>query len=477
MQRASTMVAGACVSTGAVLLYFAMAAVGSQDRLGRLGISIAVVISFAVIVLPAVARTMRRDGDLFEISNLFIVLYALSALSLPMSYLLRSDVDVAAPDLMVPVLGLFALGAAGFWLGYHLPASTALGKKFSVPPRVCDPVRIVPVAWTFILIGLAAIVAMIVLVGGWSAYAQANWLEKYRMSHGLGTLSIGLSLAELGVVLLFLRAFTLRSWRFRFAPVVLLVGVLGYVGFLGMRRMVLVPLLALAILYHYHVQPIRLRRIALPGAVLAVFFLTFGHFRGLLSEDFRDLRSYLHEHATWTWIDPAEGYFRAPFANLTTIVDTVPSRMEHGYGRSYAQAPLVLIPSPLFPSRPITASAWFAREFYPEEYYLGGGRGFSSVTEAYWNFGYLGVPVVLFLVGVALRSFYEAVRAGGGSHFASLLYAFCGPFPLLAIVAIDLASAMKVWLINAALVATTLIAFRALPSVSPSEPERASSDP
>ena len=427
----------------------------------QLEIMFAVAAGLTLSLLPALLRTSRHDGDLFEISNLFILLYALSSFSLPVSFLVSGEAGLdSSIDHILPAVVLCTLGAVGFWMGYLSPQGGHLGKAFALRMEYDDR-GLFLVAWLFIGVGFVLMGFLIWFVG-WSTYINAISLEKHRLTLGLGQLFLGINLIDLGIVLLFYRAFRQRGrWAF-LLPSILLAGVIGFAFFCGMRRHILLPLMALLILYHYKIRPIRFRTLAIPSLVILPIFLTFGYYRGILTEDLDEIKLHFLEHASWTWLDPGRSYFGAPFSNLTRILSEVPRSIPYVYGLTYLQTIVVILPSSLYPDRPLSPAEWFSREFYPNEYYAGGARGFFVVTEAYWNFGLFGVPVVLFVIGLFLRALY-VICIKERSIFGIIMYGFCAPWPILALIVIGFSAAVKLGLIHIFFVLLSAFLLRKMP--------------
>lgn len=91
-------------------------------------------------------------------------------------------------------------------------------------------------------------------------------------------------------------------------------------------------------------------------------------------------------------LNPAESEFGAPFGNFSEFMIRNDDTFE--YGRTYIIAPVVLIPGIIFPGeKPTQAIYAFRDKYFQNEKYRGeiASTGFSSILEAYMNFGYLGV--------------------------------------------------------------------------------------
>lgn len=97
-------------------------------------------------------------------------------------------------------------------------------------------------------------------------------------------------------------------------------------------------------------------------------------------------------------------------------------------GRSYLGAALFFVPRSLWPEKPRTAGVYnnhynFSRTYLAQDFPQGWGIPISGPTEAYWNFGWVGVLVVFFGTGGILRVLARWMHARGGRGFSAVLLA------------------------------------------------------
>lgn len=86
------------------------------------------------------------------------------------------------------------------------------------------------------------------------------------------------------------------------------------------------------------------------------------------------------------------------------IRDLDQERISYLWGSSYIEAFINLI-VPFIGFEPL--SRWYVRTYEYGTYILGGGRGFSSVIEAYYNFNIIGCIFVYFLYGILLKKLFS----------------------------------------------------------------------
>ena len=90
------------------------------------------------------------------------------------------------------------------------------------------------------------------------------------------------------------------------------------------------------------------------------------------------------------------------------------------------------IPRLIWPDKPQTTWVDFRDTFFPEYAQLGatGGTGYSSVLEAYVNFGTIGVLIVYLLLGLVMGCL-EIARQRSKSLMFSLFYLLMLPVAML----------------------------------------------
>ncbi|QVR67944.1 O-antigen polymerase [Acinetobacter sp. BHS4] len=93
---------------------------------------------------------------------------------------------------------------------------------------------------------------------------------------------------------------------------------------------------------------------------------------------------------------------------------------------TYLEVFTQLIPTSIFPNRPISPSVNFVKEFYPDIYNSGGGLAFNAILESMMNFNILG-PIVFAFLLVFFSKFYNKSSFG---VLLGTIYIFCFSFTL-----------------------------------------------
>ena len=193
--------------------------------------------------------------------------------------------------------------------------------------------------------------------------------------------------------------------------VVSLAGILLYsvvTFFLGHRAYAAMPLVAYIWAYHHSVRRIPMSVICACAALL--LFVVFPLVRVSRNETGRTLSSLSGLFDAYGSIDnPVSGTVSEMGWSMSTVAYTlelVPTKRPFDLGIGYLYSLLTLVPNFFWDVHPsvarMDAATWLTWEVSPSTALQGEGLGFSCIAEAYLNFGWIGTPIVLFLIGFGL---------------------------------------------------------------------------
>jgi hypothetical protein len=326
-------------------------------------------------------------------------------------------------------------------------AAYLAGRLRPAPPRrpargalgTYDPTAAGVVAVGMMVAGSAALMLLMLRLGGVSALAGARYGERALMMRGLGPLAVGLQGVIVGGGVLYLNAVR-GAWRLT-APLVLvgLVGALAlWTGLMESRAALIQGVLLLMVVRQTSGRPLRLRTVL----VMSVLLLLLGvlvSMRRALRENFR-----LDLNAVPGWaFNPANTEFGAAAVTLADVAREVPRRIPYRYGGTYLELPSIAVPLALWRQRPPAPGEWYAATFYPSEWEQGGAYAFSPVAEAWLNFGMAGVVLVFATLGLLLaRLEARLLRDPVLAAWPALAYGLAVPY-LLTFFRLDLASFVK----------------------------------
>lgn len=160
----------------------------------------------------------------------------------------------------------------------------------------------------------------------------------------------------------------------------------------------------------------RIRRLPIPACVAAgalisfVVFPMISVFRASTGEDRLSWSSFTRTLETIE--NPAVSALSEMGTSMNTTahtMDLVPAIRDFDAGASYLFAALTVVPNifgtPLHPSTERgTPSEWLIRTVSYRVAMAGGGMGYSYIAESYLNFGWMGPPLVMVILGFALAA-------------------------------------------------------------------------
>ena len=208
--------------------------------------------------------------------------------------------------------------------------------------------------------------------------------------------------------------------------------------FIGSRTLAAMPLLAYAWLWHRSIRP-------LPRLLLLISATTIGFVVFPLVSIYRTIAGNIRILSPSLVLQTLNSIENPLVASITEMASTiypiaqtlelVPSVRPFALGSSYYFALFSLVPNLFWSVNPASANElarWFSWTVSPDYAALGGGWGYSFVAEAYVNFGWIGTPIVLMLMGYIYARF--VLWAGNSENPAklALLASFSSFFYLFA---------------------------------------------
>lgn len=217
--------------------------------------------------------------------------------------------------------------------------------------------------------------------------------------------------------------------------------ILVILSVVGGRRIWIIALFACLMLSF---QPYLKRRYMLLIIILAFFatFLISGGVRyaragGSFTENAKKFYEYslnaknmTSTDLVWRWSS-----LNSPFSTFITLIKNVPEDVNFDYS-AYIKDLSLLIPTVIYPERPLPYNQWYVKTFEPERFERGGGRTFYVLGFGYLFAGSIGVFIHLFLFGALfewLNRFFKTIGAAAGlflySYFFMQLFRFvvgCG---------------------------------------------------
>ena len=218
--------------------------------------------------------------------------------------------------------------------------------------------------------------------------------------------------------------------------------VLVILSIIGGHRMWIISVLFCLLLVTYSI--LRKRRLVLVLIVLffILAFVASGAVRAArvgtsFTQDLKNFYKYFVDIRGKSFADLMWGFsdFTAPFATFITLVKSIPSNLPYDFYAPIKDFSL-LIPTIIYPNRPLPYSQWYVKTFYPKIFAAGGGLTFYIMGFGYLFAGPIGVFIYLFLFGALfewINRFFRMVGGAAGiflySYFFAQLFTFvrdCG---------------------------------------------------
>lgn len=406
-------------------------------------ISLAITLYVVIAVGLVAYATVVRRASVFDPLVQCVTFISLFTLPLPLrsviSDVVEGDVTEHLPQLkpyMAISVTFAALGLLCFAVAYYSRFATALGRALPQPPVVRRP-RVYRA--TLLLAGFSVVLLVLLAkdAGGLLAFVLLGY-NSSEETFGRGYLAIGFPWLFVTSLFLLYRYAMFRQARDAVIAAAFMIVLTVVQLLLGNRSVVLYMGLAVALFINFAIRRIHLRALV-PIATIGFLFLNIvGYLRNSHYESLSDFftRSTtavgnLQESGDikrgWFYT-VTTGEFVVPFETMPEMVKSVGSRVTPLYGLSFLRAPVFVVPSALYQSRPLPLSNWYMAEFYGSGFGLNEGRAFFFLSEGYLNFGPAGVALVMFVWGILFGGVREYMRLGEDNPGTALLVALSVAF-------------------------------------------------
>jgi hypothetical protein len=204
----------------------------------------------------------------------------------------------------------------------------------------------------------------------------------------------------------------------------------------GNRSMIMYLVIALIVFINFRIRKISFRAL-IPVAIAGFVALNLlGTIRG---SNYQDVDDFVEQTFSPSRSGDAPdkqnffytltiGEFIVPFETLPQMMRTVGISEPPWAGWSYLRAPVYLIPSFVYPDRPLALTNWYMEKFYGGGYGLNEGRAFFFLAEGYVNFGLPGVLLIAAVWGFVWGALQRWMTRGRERFGTVLVYALLGAF-------------------------------------------------
>jgi oligosaccharide repeat unit polymerase len=423
--------------------------VWTYNRMGFVDVIGFLLLLFGILVAkPILSDLWQGCFDPLESRNMFLYLFCLYSVTLPLLTYLRGDSvsEIATGPAIAKAFAITVISTILFLLGYR--AQTGVRAASALP--IIGQISLKRLRSITILLVIAVLLwfgSFLISIGGLGIFLATGYSDIYELDLGKEYLSYSLNVIPACVLLLFHLANRARSIAYWIGAGLAAAGALFLLVSGSRRRLMITLLLSLLVYFHYAVRRVSTRTLLGLGVLAAVLVSSLGVLRAMPLDQLasRHTVEFLSDQSPsqlfYAFLETGEP--AADFETCPFLIQQISNGMSYQWGKTYFEAPLILIPRSLYPNRPLTASQWFTDKFFPEVAKDLGGRPLFFLGEAYLNFGIVGPLVLMFLVGLVCRILHAYRRLNQFRPESALLYAgLLGLLP--SAIRIDFATTLKV---------------------------------
>jgi oligosaccharide repeat unit polymerase len=395
-----------------LLLYFV-----TQNTLALLAGGAACAVS--IVIAP---QLFRKGYDLFEPLS-FIVFTTLMGTFLRTLYIIFVEDENTRvylmlgrpPEFLLPAMLLILFAMTFFTVGYSFPIRAIPLERFNLlSAERWNWRRLVLI---LLLLSGVAVVAMALYSQrlGLSITSLSDISAKRRLVvegadfefAALGYYLWGADLITYAFFLLFaVFATSKRPFFSALGFFSVLLGVLAVIFpiITSSRTEVLLPIIYALMMWHYlrqRIPPWVL--VAMIGLVLS-FLILLGSLRAINQGNSSSISDYLGLEAllgSRHWLD---------ITKTAHIVDAIPEMLDFEYGKTLFSWVIAPVPRTVWPEKPVIRSGQTIGQTVYAGQFVKTGVPPGFIAELYWNFGFLGVAMGMFYLGLGLKALYMSFR-------------------------------------------------------------------
>uniref|UniRef100_C5D952 O-antigen polysaccharide polymerase Wzy n=1 Tax=Geobacillus sp. (strain WCH70) TaxID=471223 RepID=C5D952_GEOSW len=199
---------------------------------------------------------------------------------------------------------------------------------------------------------------------------------------------------------------------------------------LGSRSSAIMPLIAYLWLFDMKIKKIpRLPLLSAGAIILFIIFPFIGFIRNSTELNLLDaFREFFMVQ------NPAIAILNEMGGSMSTVaytIELIPNIKNFEFGMSYIYGLSTILPNifgGIHPAATKKLADWLVSTIDPSFASIGGGYGYSFIAEAYANFGWLGSPLALLIIGYLYRSFILKAQISGETAKLVMVSSFLAYF-------------------------------------------------
>jgi len=213
-------------------------------------------------------------------------------------------------------------------------------------------------------------------------------------------------------ILLWGNALVTKNKKIIIFNLLLLIVITVSFAIMGRRSVILIILGSSIYMYHQFYKPLKLYKL-IGFSLLGFYFLSMiGFLRGGSYRDISSLINIIQERKVNIDNDESvtflytvtTGNFAVPFETFPQVIKSLGDEYSLGFGLYSLQSFGTIIPSVIWPDRPLPLSNWYMNTFYGRTK-LNEGRQFFLLSAPYMDFGVSGI----FLIGLVFAFFWRFI--------------------------------------------------------------------
>ncbi len=404
-----------------------------------------------IAVVPIVIEVKRHTFDPFNIKNAFILYYVIQ---LCLSGLIALYANRVSPISLDPIYyrefyikALLAsfLGLLAFQNGYYFTNKRAI----SIPTLIRSNgvnLNFKPVIVFYFITGFISGILFLKSNDGFDNFVQN--IETFRAEgvSGQGILLIPITqlltiAATINLIHVLKNKKETNRIRLTTSLILILLASIPSL-FLGFRTLLILPYLSYLVIFNYGYIKLSLKKIIPLSLVIIMAFTLFGLIREVpkgvnLNYDQIYNTVKANPELLYSVISRSKG-----IEVVATTIKKIEETADYDFGyKGIIETLTILVPRTIWPNKPIPGTVRFTTYFFGEDldFTRGvkkdnwGGVSPTIIGESFWYFGWFGVVIIPFIIGVVYKKIYvtflKNINSFGVLLFYSLLFPLLSMFP------------------------------------------------
>lgn len=392
------------------------------------------IVTFLLVVSgTCIYAFWTKKGRVNDPIIIFLFFFALLVLPLPWrTYFTKTDIGDVTPHLtaifpfMPAAVFMCAAGLPFFAIAYYSRLSQRIAAHV---PRPKTGTRARTAALILGGISLLLLSRLAHDLGGILGFILLGY-QNYEVTSGKGYFWVGLVWLPIAAEFL-LYNYAVKRQKVDLALFLAIsICLVTVFMILGNRFSIVYFGLTVWLFWHHAIKAVPIKRVVLAGITM---FLALNLVGTLRESNYANLDEVWEKASISTpskFDDPGTlfytlttGYYVVPFETFPQMIKSVGNEIAPRWGLTYLEGPLLVIPTDIFPKRPVALENWYMKRFYGEDFSGNVNRSFFFLSEGYLNFGPLGVIATMIAWGMLLGVVQSYIRLAKGEPGAALLYA------------------------------------------------------